>query len=101
MRNRERNIWKELELGFGSGSKFRVLTHIILNPDEAFTKYALAKATGLRTSSVESHLKTLLKLNWVTEHRFTPKTYQINLENSVVKQIFEFFKKLKRPEGRF
>jgi len=95
MKTREQNIWRELELGFGGGSKFRVLLHLILNPKETFTKYALVKATGLRTPSVESHLKTLLELNWIKEYSFTPKTYQINLENEVVKYILEFFQKAK------
>ncbi|MEM1586716.1 MAG: hypothetical protein QXX99_00455 [Candidatus Bathyarchaeia archaeon] len=51
MRGKEirRGILEELELGFGGGKKFRVLVHLALNPDKAFTKYALAKATGLRT----------------------------------------------------
>jgi len=72
---RERTIWKELELGLGSGSKFRV--------------------TGLRTPSVESQLKTLIELGWVKEYPFTPKTYQINLENKLVTQIHQFLQKLK------
>ncbi|MEM2111548.1 MAG: hypothetical protein QXX08_06690 [Candidatus Bathyarchaeia archaeon] len=97
MKGKERDIWEELELGFGGGSKFRVLTQLILNPRNAFTKYALAKATGLRTSTVDSHIKTLLELKWVVEHRFTPKTYQINLENNVVKHIQDFFQRIKHP----
>ena len=92
---RERTIWKELELGLGSGSKFRVILHLALNPEEAFTKYALVKVTGLRTPSVESQLKTLIELGWVKEYPFTPKTYQINLENKLVTQIHQFLQKLK------
>jgi Fic family protein len=95
MKGKEWNIWKELELGFGGGSKFRVLTQLILNPKNAFTKYALAKATGLRTSTVDRQIKTLLELNWVVEHLFTPKTYQINLENDVVRHIRDFFLSIK------
>jgi len=95
MKTSERSIWQELELGFGGGSKFRVLLHLTLNPKETFTKYALVKATGLRTPSVESQLKTLLELNWVKEYPFTPKTYQINPENEAVKHITEFLQKAK------
>jgi len=95
MKNEERNIWEELELGLGGGSKFRVLLHLVLNPREAFTKYALVKATGLRTPSVENQLGILLEMNWVKEYPFTPKTYQINLENEVVKQILELFQKIR------
>ena len=95
MKNKQRTIWDELEQGFGGGSKFRVLLHLLLNPNETFTKYALVKATGMRTPSVESQLKVLLKLGWVKEYTFTPKTYQINLENKVVYQISEVFEKIK------
>jgi len=100
MKAKERSIWEVLEMGFGSGTKFRVLTHLILNSEEALTKYALAKATGLKTSSVENHLRTLLELDWVKEYPFTPKTYQINLENEVVLQILDFFQKVKRFKRR-
>jgi len=93
MKAEERSIWEELELGFGSGSKFRVLLHLALNPKEAFTKYALVKATGLRTPSVESQLKALLELNWVKEYPFTPRTYQINPANDTAKHITEFLQK--------
>ncbi len=95
MKHKQLTIWDELELGFGGGSKFRVLLQMLLNPNETFTKYALVKGTGMRTPSVESQLKVLLKLGWVKEYAFTPKTYQINLENKVVQQISEVFEKMK------
>jgi len=95
MESERLSVWKELELGFGTGSKFRVATQLILNSKQAFTKYALAKATGLRTPSVDSQLKTLLKLGWIKEHPFTPTTYQANPENRVVKHIQDFFLELK------
>jgi len=72
---------------------------LVLNQEEAFTKYALVKATGLRTPSVDSHLKALVELGWVKEHPFAPRTYQINLENKVVKQISELFQRLRYVEG--
>ena len=95
MKNKQLTIWDELEQGFGGGSKFRILLQLLLNPNETFTKYALVKATGMRTPSVESQLRVLLKLGWVKEYTFTPKTYQINLENEVVRQISEAFEKIK------
>ena len=95
MKTKERSIWKELELGFGGGTKFRVLRHLMLNSKEAYTKYALVKATGLRTPSVESQLKALVELDWVREYPFLPKTYQINIENEVVRNIHGLFQKLK------
>lgn len=95
MMSEKRSIWEELEAGFGGGTKFRVLTYLILNSDEAFTKYALAKATGLKTASVNDYLKALLEMGWVTEYNFAPQTYQINLNNAIVKRIHEFFQELK------
>jgi hypothetical protein len=95
MRDKQRTIWDELEQGFGGGSKFRVLLQLLLNPTEAFTKYALVKTTGLRTPSVDSQLKVLIKLGWVKEYAFTPKTYQINLENEVVSQISGAFQNVR------
>ena len=91
----KRSIWEELELGLGGGKKFRVLVHLLLNPDKAFTKYALTKATGLRTPSIERRLKTLVDLGWVRENKFKPRTYQINLENEIVKLLLDFFQKLR------
>lgn len=93
---KKRSIWEELELGLGGGKRFRVLVHLLLNPDKAFTKYALSKATGLRTPSIERRLKTLLDLGWVKENKFKPKTYQINLENETVKLLLELFQKLRK-----
>ena len=99
MKAKPPTVWEELEQALGGGGKFRVLLHLILNPKEAFTKYALVKATGLRTPSVESQLRILLKLGWVKEHNFTPKTYQINLENEVTVNIFDAFQKIKYLKG--
>ncbi|MBS7639010.1 MAG: hypothetical protein QW804_02270 [Candidatus Bathyarchaeia archaeon] len=93
---KERTIWEELEVGLGGGKKFRVLAHLLLNPDKAFTKYSLVKATGLRTPSVDRRLKVLVELGWVRENQFKPKTYQINSENEIVKLLIELFQKLRK-----
>lgn len=90
------NIWEELELGLGGGKRLRILIHLALNPDKAFTKYALAKYTGLRTPSVDRRLRTLVELGWVKENEFKPKTYQINLENETVKAFLDFLSTLRR-----
>ncbi|MEM1507685.1 MAG: hypothetical protein QW294_04195 [Candidatus Bathyarchaeia archaeon] len=98
-KKRIENIWEELELGLGGGKKLRVLIHLALNPDRAFTKYALAKYTGLRTPSVDRRLKILVDLGWVKENRFKPKTYQINTENEAVKALLEFLAAIKKVKG--
>ncbi|MCW4019815.1 MAG: hypothetical protein NWF14_01090 [Candidatus Bathyarchaeota archaeon] len=100
MKNKERTIWQELELGFG-GSRFRILLQLALNPKEPFTKYALVKATGLRSPTVDSQLKVLLELNWIKEYPFTPKTYQINPQNEVVKHILGLLQKIRHVKSGF
>ena len=95
MKYKKGSIWEEIEKGFGSGSKFRVLLHLVLNSKKAYTKYALVKATGIRTPSVHNQLNILYDLDWIKEYNFTPKTYQINLDNKVVINIIDFFQKLK------
>ncbi|MBS7633894.1 MarR family transcriptional regulator [Candidatus Bathyarchaeota archaeon] len=95
-KEKERTVWDELELGLGCGKGFRVLLYLILNPNKTFTKYYLAKLTGLRTPSVDRRLKTLVDLGWVKENRFKPKTYEINLENEIVRELMGFLNKMLR-----
>lgn len=94
MKGKERTIWEELELGLGCGRGFRVLLNLVLNPNKAFTKYSLAKVTGLRTPSIDRRLKILVELGWVRVNEFKPKTYQINLENQMVKHLMLFFQQI-------
>ena len=94
--SKKRNLWRELEEGFGGGSKFRILLHLALHPNETHTKYGLVKATGVRTPSVGDQLKTLLEMGWIKEYPLTPKTYQINMDHEIVKCFLEFLEKIKR-----
>jgi len=89
------NIWGELEAGLGCGAQFRVLLHLALHPEEAFTKYALVKATGLRTPAVQQQLNRLVELGWARRHESTPTTHQISLNNEVVRIIHGLFVNLK------
>jgi Fic family protein len=93
-----RRIWEELEKGFGSGAKFRILMHLILNQKEAFTGYNLVKVTGLRTPAVANQLRLLLNLGWIkedTKSHFSSMSYRINLENDFVKHVASFADPLK------
>lgn len=92
---KDKKVWKELEAGLGSGSRFRVLVYLVMNPKQTFTKYALVKATGLRSPAVAKQLKTLLDLGWIRKYDYSPITYQINLEKEVVRLIYEFFSELR------
>jgi DNA-binding MarR family transcriptional regulator len=92
---RPKTIWDELEAGLGSGAQFRVLLHLALHPEEAFTKYALVKATGLRTPAVTQQLNRLVELSWAKKYESNPVTHQICLDNEVIQLIHELFYNLK------
>jgi len=94
-REKRRNIWEEMEQGLGSVGKLRMLRVMLQKPNEAFTKYGLEKATKLKPVDVRTNLKTLVKLGWVKEYPYQPRTYKINLENEVVKHISQFFHEIK------
>jgi len=98
MMDKKKKLWRELEEGFGGGSKFRILLHLVLHPNDSHTRYALVKATGLRTPSVEEHLRILVKIGWVKEYPFEPKTYQINMDHEIVKSFVEFLEKISHSE---
>jgi len=90
-----RTIWGELEAGLGSGAQFRVLLHLAMHPEEALTKYALVKATGLRTPAVTQQLNRLVELSWAKKYESNPVTHQICLDNEVIQLIHELFYNLK------
>jgi hypothetical protein len=96
------NIWKELELGLGSGAKFRILLSMILNPKTKFTKYLLVKWTGLRTPDVDKQLKLLRELGWIKEDLATPfsdTSYIVDLDNTSVKWLIELVSNLRCVKG--
>ena len=91
-------LFKELEQGFGSGAKFRILIHMILKSDKSWTMYALIKATGLRYTAVKEYIQTLVQLRWIVEDTRTPFSsisYCLNMNNKMVGLIYEFIKKSK------
>ena len=94
MRVDRRDAWKEIELALGSVGKLKILRFLTENPDNGFTRYMLRR-TGLKPKDITNDLKTLVALGWVKEYKYGRKTYQINLENAIVKQFLEFLKKTK------
>jgi len=92
---RLRTIWDELEAGLGCGAQFRVILHLALHPEESFTKYALVKATGLRTPAVQRQLNTLIELGWARKYESTPTRHQICLDNEAAQLIYKLFNNLK------
>jgi Fic family protein len=91
----KRNIWDEVEQGLGSIGKLKILRVMLQNPNKAFTKYGLEKATKLKPVDVRTHLKTLTHLGWVTEYPYQPKTYKVTLENEIMNHLSEFFRRVK------
>lgn len=83
-----------MEQGLGSVGKLKMLRVMIRKPNEAFTKYGLEKATRLKPVDVRTNLRTLLKLGWVKEYPYQPRTYKINLENEMVNKISQFFQEI-------
>ena len=91
----KRNIWDEVEQGLGSVGKLKILRVMLQNPNKAFTKYGLEKATKLKPVDVRTHLKTLVNLGWVTEYPYQPKTYKVTLENEILCHLSEFLRRVK------
>ena len=96
MRRRSaRTIQEEMEIGLGSVGKLKIMRELIKNRDRLLTKYALGKTTHLKPIDVKNNLKVLVKINWVKEYPYQPKKFGANLENEVVKGLYEFFHKVK------
>lgn len=89
------DMWKKVEEGLGSIGKLRILRVLLEESNEAFTKYGLEKATGLKPVDLRANLKSLVNLGWVKEYLYQPRTYKISLENEVVKHISKFFREIK------
>lgn len=93
-RSQPRVGWKEIEIGFGSVGRIRILREMIKKSNEYFTKYMLERKTGLKPVDVRNNLGILVDLNWVKEYAYDPKTYKVNMENDAVKLLAEFFRKI-------
>jgi hypothetical protein len=85
------NTDEELEAGLGSIGKLRIMRALARRKDEAYTKYALERATGLKPVDMRNDLKTLTQINWVKEHPYRPKKYRINTDNPTVSHLIDFF----------
>ncbi|MFB0502240.1 MAG: hypothetical protein ACETWE_00200 [Candidatus Bathyarchaeia archaeon] len=99
MSNSTREMLRDLEMGF-DGSKIRIIAHLVLDSEDSFTKYALVKASGLKTSEVTRQLETLLELGWVRKHLGSRvETYQANLEKPVVNWILDLLRNVKNARA--
>ncbi len=86
--------WEDIEAGLGSPGRLRILREMIKKSEEYFTKYALEKATGLKPIDVRKNLRILVKIGWVEETPYKPKTYRIKMENDAVKIIADLFRRV-------
>ncbi|RLI36975.1 hypothetical protein DRO55_02355 [Candidatus Bathyarchaeota archaeon] len=93
---RKRKVWAEVEAGLGSSGRIKILKYLIEHPNTQFTRYRLRRPTGLSTEEVSRNIQILVKLGWVKEFPHEPKTYQINLDNEIVRIISDFFKNLRK-----
>lgn len=89
-----RDVWGDIEAGLGSPGRIRILRVLLRRPGECFTRYALERLTGLKPVDVRRDLSVLVGLGWVRENPYDPRTYEINMDNEVVKVIAEFFRRL-------
>lgn len=88
------SVWDDVEAGLGSPGRIRILRALLKKPGECFTKYALERLTGLKPVDIRRDLSVLVGLGWVKENPYDPKTYEINMDNEVVKVIADFFRRL-------
>lgn len=88
-------IWENVEQGLGSVGKLKILRVMLEKSNDAFTKYGLEKATGLKPVNVRAALRTLIELEWVREYPYQPRTYRIDLENEVMKHLSKFFQNIR------
>jgi len=89
------SVYKKIEAGIGSKGKLRILKELSNNPGRLITKYALERKTGLKPVDVRADLKSLVEIGWVVEHDFRIKKYQLNIEDEIVRQTVEYFRKIR------
>jgi len=91
---RHEAIGEQLEKGLGSRGRLRLLGILARHPQEYFTRYALEKRSGVRSTWLRADLQALIGLGWVQELPTQPRKYQLNHGHPVVAQITEFFRQV-------
>lgn len=95
-RRNRKNTFKEIEEVLGSKGRLRILKSLISTPlhDPALTVFRLRVLTGLKHNSVETHLQTLMKWQWVKEIRINGgRKYKLEKDRVPIKALTQFFKK--------
>jgi Fic family protein len=92
---KQRDVWEEIEQRLGSVGRLKILRVMLEKPNDAFTKYALEKATKLKPVDARTNIGVLVEIGWVKEYPYQPTTYKINLDNELVKHISRFFQEIR------
>jgi len=86
----------DIEKALASSGKLRILRLMMKAPDHAFTRYEIGKKTPLNSVEIRNSVKILVEIGWVkeltTQHL---QKYSINLENEVVCQLYDFFRRVR------
>ena len=86
----------DIEKALASLGKLRILRLLMKAPDHAFTRYEIGKKTPLNSIEIRNSVKMLIEIGWLkeltTQHL---QKYSINLENEVVGQLYDFFKRVR------
>ena len=87
---------EDIENALASLGKLRILRILMKMPNHAFTRYEIGKKTPLNQTDIKNNMKTLVEIGWVkeltTQHL---QKYSINLDNEVVSQLCNFFKRIR------
>jgi len=86
----------DIEKALASLGKLRILRLLMKSPDHAFTRYEIGKKTPMNSIEIRNSVEMLVEIGWLkeltTQHL---QKYSINLENDVVGQLYDFFKKVR------
>lgn len=88
------SIGARLEKGLGSRGRLRLLGILARHPSEFYTRYALEKLSGVRSTWLRADLAVLMELGWIREFATQPRKYQLNQQSPNVVHIVEFFRKV-------
>jgi DNA-binding transcriptional ArsR family regulator len=88
----EREIRKKIEKGLGSKGRLRILRELAKR--STMTKYALERKTGLSSICVRADLRSLVEIGWVREFPYRIRKYQINMDDKIVKETIDYFRRV-------
>lgn len=82
-----------LEVALGSVGRLRILK-CLLSSSKPLTKYAIQKATGLKSIDVKRDLEKLASIGWliVIRNPRAPDKYVVNRASEVVKALEALFR---------